>query len=310
MKTKSRTRRNGGVKILVKPKAKSVQVARKSTVDVLVKKVRALAIAKYGSPQVQRQVYRSVEVGFTTKFRLANDAPVCTCVEAIASGASIYSTSIGTVAPNIGLYDVATIGNWVQQSFPLTLLNAQNSKFDLQLYRNAKSLGVSSTYLVKGVSFDCKITSTNFNGYVEAYIITPSSSVTRVTDQERRLPYIIPGFINMTGGTDAKYSQACQFYKIKRLWRHYINNASATAPSRELQTNAFIYRKMYCNMGKNGKLIRGTDPVSDQVTSQDIPTTKQTWLMFSSSNTHSNPTTHVEIELQRNIYWRDSIGSK
>lgn len=293
-------------KIIVKSKSKPVAVARKSRVDALSRAVSKLQVSKYGDAQTQRQNYRSLEVGLTQSFRINAKTPVCWCNEAIAPGSSIFST---TVTP-AGLYDIGSIGSWQQQPFPPTVLNPINEKFNLQAYRNTKSLGFEATYLVKGVGYDIKVFAPNFQGYVYCYEIGIRKSVLRATDQERRFPYVLPAFMHCAPGSDALIDTNCHFYTKKLKYSTYINTAPAPANGAALQTNGFRHKKLYCSMGPKGKHIRASDTAGEVATSQDIPTTQQTWLLWVATNNTSSVDSYVDIEVQRNVYWRDSVGTK
>jgi len=292
--------------VSVKTRPKRVRVARKSRVDKIARQVRSLQIAKYGAPQCQRQSFRSNVPGWGVTFRLQTDKPVAFCQEAIAINNQMYTTDQDSVS---GDYLVTSIGSWVQQPFPPTVDLAANSRFDLQLYRNSKSLGVSPTYLIRGCSYDIQMFVNGFNGFVQCYEISCNSQVTRAVDQDYKLPYSLPSFVHMCKGSDTLYDQSSQFFKIKHKWTEYFNTTPDSASNQSLHTNNLRTRRMYKSYGR-GRLITGTTATVNSVTQQDIPTTKQSWLLFTSSNNTQDAASYVRLQVQRNIYWRDAEGNK
>jgi len=291
--------------LAVKTAPRRVAVARKSRVDSIARQVRSLQIAKYGAPQVQRQSFRSAQ-GLGSVFRLSNTQPVLWCHEAICVGNQLSTPDQDNIT---GEYVNSNAGQWVQQVFPGTADNAANARYDLQLWRNNKSLGVQPSYLVRGCKYDIQLFATNFNGYVEAYEITCNSVITRTTDNDRKLPQNSPSFIHMAKGGDSMYSHASQFYNIKRLWRTYFNTIGPAAGQGFLQTNNLKYKSMYKSFGR-GKLITGTSSDINSTFTQDIPTTKQTWVLLTASNNTSDNLSNIRVQMQRNVYWRDSVGEK
>lgn len=288
----------------VKTRPKRVAVARKSRVDKIARQVRTLQVAKYGAPQVQRQSFRS-SVGGGATFTCSTLEPVCFCCEAIAIGNEVYSTQVD----GLGNYDVTGIGNWVQQPFALTGLNPANEKFDLQQYRNSKSLGVRSTYLYRGTSYDIQMFGNKVNGYLHCYEITPRKSVVRVTDQERKLPFAIPSFVHMGEGGDDTYDQSSSFFSIKKRFTKYFNTIGPDANAGYVQTNNLAYKRLW---HKGRKLITGSDIAGvNLVTDQDIATRKQTWLLFTfTSNAPATADSSMRLQIQRVCHWSDSEGSK
>ncbi len=290
----------------VKTRSKRVPVARKSRVDKIARQVRSLQIAKYGSPQVQRQSFRSIVPGWGVTFRLQTDKPVAFCQEAIAVNNQMYTTDQDSIS---GDYSVTSIGSWVQQPFPPTVDLSANSRYDLQLYRNQKSLGVAPTYLIRGCSYDIQLFVNGFNGFVECYEITCNSQVTRAVDQDFKLPFSLPSFVHMCKGSDTLYDQSSQFFKIKKMWSEYFNTAPDSVSDQSLHTNNLRTRRMYKSYGR-GRLITGTADSVNAVTQQDIPTNKQSWLLFTSSNNSQDANSYVRLQVQRNVYWRDAEGTK
>lgn len=311
-KSKSRTtsRKSRRAVAFVKAPGKKIAVARKSRVDTLARQVRKLQVQQFGSAQVQRQSYRSAEIDLTDTFRTDALSPVLHCVEAIAPTSQIYSTIYS--GTNEALQN--PIGSWVTQPHPLTQLNASNSKFDLQQFRNLKAAGltgnvtVQPTYMVKGVQYDIQIFAREFNGWVECWLIKPKDTVLRTTEVERQLPQALPCFTDFTNGGDQLYSHACQYYSYKRKFRMYINTTK-NAPEHYIGTNNVFYKKVYVSFGR-GKVIRASDVLGDNPVNHSIPLKSQTWMMMSSSNPSSSATSYVEYRLQRNTHWRDSVGSK
>lgn len=290
--------------LLVKTKSRKVQVARKSRVDGLARAVRSLKMAKYGSIQVQRQSFRST-TGGNESFQVSKTRPAAFCLEAICIGNEVYSTQTDAA----DLYTWQSLGVWIQQPFPPTVLNPANSQFDLQEYRNSKNQGVASTYFYRGSSIDIQIFATSVNGYLHCYIVKPRISVTRVVDQERKLPFSMPCFVNMGEGCDALYDHSSQFFSIKKKWSRYINTIPGDATNRYLQTNNLMHKRMWCPAKKliTGSDIAGINLVGDQ----DIATRKQSWLMFTfTANATSLPASNLRIQVQRTVHWADSLGSK
>lgn len=290
-------------KVVVKRSVK-VPLATRRSVAVLEKQVRRNSLAKYGAPQVQRQSFRST-VGGGESFELATNTPVAFCLEAICTGNEVYST----LTDGAGLMSVGALGAWVEQPFPPTLLNAANEKFDLQLNRNAKSLGVRSTYLYRGTSIDIQLFAKSVNGYLHCYEVTPRSIVTRATDQERILPYALPSFVHMGGGGDEVYDQSSQFFSIKKKFSRYFNTIPGNATNRLLQTNNLAHMR-YFHRGK--KVITGADVDGiNLVRDQDIPKRHQTWLIFTfTDNNEPSANSGMRIQLQKTVHWADSEGSK
>lgn len=290
--------------LAVRTASKRVAVARRSTVMKLQRSVRSLQVAKYGAPQYQRQNFRSV-VGGTTYFSCSATQPVAFCLEAICTGNEVYSTQKDV----LGNYSHLTVGSWVQQPFPLIAANAANAKFDLQLNRNAKSLGVRSTYLYRGTSLDIQIFAKAINGYLHCYEITPRAIVVRAVDQERTMPYCIPAFVNMGGGGEDVYDHSSQFFTIKKKWSKYYNTIAGANPHRFLQTNNLSYKRMW-HPGR--KLIVGADVAGvDLVRDQDIVARKQTWLLFTfTSSDVASADAFCRLQIQKSVHWSDSEGSK
>lgn len=299
--------------LTVKTRPKKVRVARKARVDRLARSVYKLKMAQFGLAQTQRQSYRSAEPDLETQFSLTSKSPVLFCNEAMAPTSTVYSTLVDTVAPNVGLYTATPIGSWVTQPFSLTQFNPDNAKYDLQRYRNLKAaagtaLPIQGTYLAKGVSYDIQIYATGFLGYIECWLVKPRRTVVRQTELERTLPFALPSFVDMCGGCNNKYSHYSQFFSMKRLWRQHINVVEPAAGS-YLNTNPLHYKKVYVSMGR-GKLIRAPDTPGTNPSIIDIPSRQASWLLFTSTNDNEDPGSYVRLQVQRNVYFRDSIGSK
>lgn len=292
-------------KVAVKTRPSRVAVARKSRVDKIARQVRSLQVAKYGASQVQRQSFRSAQ-GLGVVWHLTLTTPKMFCQEAIAPTNQVYFPDQDGIT---GDYNAAVAGQWIQQPFGPTTDNVNNARFDLQLYRNQKNEGFESTYLVKGIQYDIQVFCEGFNGFVQCYEVTAKSSVTRATDQDYKLPFSAASFVNMCQGSDAQYSQASQFFDIKKMWTEYFNTAPDSASSQVLHTNNLRFKKMWKSYGR-GKLITGTATNQTVVTQQDIPTAKQSWLIFTSSNNTETATSYVRIQVQRNVHWRDTVGTK
>lgn len=305
------TRRRSSVKfssrrpaLLLKTKTRRVAVARKSRVDTLARKVRSLQVAKYGSSQVQRQSMRNITGGGQT-FGVSTNRPACFCLEAICTGNVLYQATQDASQ----LFSVAPISTWIQQQYPPTGANVLNAKYDLQINRNAKSQGVNSTYLYNGSSIDIQLFSENFNGWFHCYMITPRGSVTRITDQERRMPYALPCFTHLGGGGDSLYDHSSQFFKVKKVWSKYFNTIAGAGAQHLVYTNNLAYKRLWCPARK---LISGTDIAGiNLVTDEDILTLKQSWLLFTStSNENPLPSAQMRVQVQRTVHWADSVGSK
>jgi len=301
-----RTYKRRAPALALKTRPKRVRVARKSRVDKIARQVRSLQIAKYGAPQCQRQSFRSTVAGWGVTFRLEATKPVAFCQEAISINNQMYSTDQDSIS---GDYSVTAIGSWVQQPFPPTVDLAANSRYDLQLYRNQKNLGVSPTYLIRGCAYDIQMFVNGFNGFVQCYEITCNSQVTRAVDQDYKLPFSLPSFVNMCKGSDTLYDQSSQFFKIKHKWTEYFNTTPDSTSNQALHTNNLRTRRMYKSYGR-GRLITGTSATVNSVTQQDIATKKQSWLLFTSSNNTQDANSYVRLQVQRNIYWRDAEGMK
>ncbi len=299
--------------LAVKTRSRRVAVARKSRVDKLSRQVSSLLIAKYGSPQVHRQNFRALDVALINRFLVSSQKPVCFLNEGIMPGNRMWAAG-----PTGGVYEYQQIGSWATQTFPLLNADPLSYKFDLQYFRNQKNLGWNGTYLMKGVAYDFQLYAKAAQGYIQCYMITPRNcSVVATDEQVRKLPYCIPSFVNMCKGCDSMYDHSSQFFKIKLMWTEYFNCANkGTVEQRELQTNPLRHRRMYIGMGKRGKLITATDAVPsailNPVTQDDIPTGKQSWILFTSSiNTSDVDLQHfISVQAQRTVYWRDSAGSK
>ncbi len=302
-KSKRRSRPRRPV-LAVRTASKRVAVARRSTVMKLSKQVRALRIAKYGSPQVQRQSLRNI-IGGNLTFAVSTTRPAAFCLEAISTGNQLYQCAQDGAL----LYTAPAVATFIQQIFPGTAANVANAKFDLQINRNAKSQGVASTYLYKGSSIDVQLFASNFNGWFHCYKVTPRASVTRITDQERRLPFALPCFIHMGGGGDSQYDQTSQFFSIKKVWSKYFNTLAGVGTQHLVYTNNLAYRRIWCPASK---LIRGTDIAGvNLVSDEDIATRKQQWLVFTAtSNDPPAQDRILRVQLQRSVHWRDSVGSK
>lgn len=289
---------------VVARKTVRVPLATRRAVMKLTRQVRKNTLAKYGAPQVQRQSMRNI-AGSGKEFAVSTTRPMCMCLEAIATGNTLYSTE----QDGTGLYTVQAYSNWIQQPFPPTVSNAANLKYDLAINRNSKSQGVASTYLYKGTSLDIQLFASAVNGWFHMYKITPKASVTRITDQERRLPYCLPSFVHMGGGCDQQYDQSSQFFSIKRVWSKYFNVLVGGGVNNLVQTNNLAYKRIWL---PGTKLISGTDIAGiNLVTDEDIPTRKQSWLVF--QFTDNNPPTqgaNLRVQLQRTVHWRDPVGSK
>lgn len=290
--------------LTLRSSSKKVAVARKSTVMKLQRSVRNLQVAKYGSPQVQRQNFRST-VGATTYFSCSATQPVAFCLEAICTGNEVYSTQVD----GLGNYSHLSLGSWVQQPFPLAAANAANRKYDLQLNRNLKSQGVRSTYLYRGTSIDIQVFAKLVNGYLHCYEISPRRNVVRTTDQERQLPFAMPSFVNMGLGGEDVYDHSSQFFSIKKKWTKYYNTIGGAGTNRFLQTNNLGIKRMW-HPGR--KLIIGADVAGvDLVRDQDIPTRHQTWLLFTfTSSAVATADSFLRLQLQKTCHWSDSEGSK
>lgn len=291
--------------VSVKTRPKRVAVARKSRVDKIARQVRSLQVAKYGAPQVQRQSFRSTQ-GLGVVWRLTSTTPKMFCQEAIAPTNQVFFPDQDALS---GDYNVVSCGSWIQQPFGPTVDQAANARYDLQLYRNQKNEGFESTYLIKGVGYDIQIFAEGFNGFVQCYEIEAKTAVTRAVDQDYKLPYSAASFVNMCQGSDAQYSQASQFFNIKKKWTEYFNTTPDSPQSQSLHTNNLRFKKMWKSYGR-GKLITATAQNQTTVTPQDIPTAKQSWLLFTSSNNTESATSYVRIQVQRNVHWRDSVGTK
>jgi len=285
-------------RVSVKTRPKRVAVARKSRVDKIARQVRSLQVAKYGSPQVQRQSFRSTQ-GLGVVWHLTNTTPKMFCQEAIHPGNQVYWPDQDGIT---GDYNANTAGGWVVQPFPPTSDLAANARYDLQLYRNQKNEGFETTYLIRGVGYDIQIFAEGFNGFVQCYEISCKSQVTRAIDQDYKLPYSAASFVNMCQGGDTQYSQSSQFFNIKKKWTEYFNTAPDSATSESLHTNNLRFKRMYKSYGR-GKLITGTTAVGGTVTQQDIPTSKQSWLLFTASNNDESAGSYVRIQVQRDVYW-------
>lgn len=290
---------------MAKTTTRKVRVARKDRVDRIARQVRSLQVAKYGEPQVQRQSFRSTQ-GLGTVWHLTTTTPKMFCQEAIHPGNQVYWPDQDALS---GDYNVNAAGQWVQQPFPPTTDLAANSRYDLQLYRNEKNQGFETTYLIRGVAYDIQLYAQGFNGFVQCYEITCNSTVTRAVDQDYKLPYSAASFVHMCQGSDTQYSQSSQFFKIKKMWTEYFNTAPDPVGSASLHTNNLRFKRMYKSYGR-GKLITGTTAVGGTVTQQDIPTAKQSWLLFTASNNDESATSYVRVQVQRDVFWRDSLGSK
>lgn len=303
--TRSRRRTKSKPPLLaVRSASKKVAVARRSTVMKLSKQVRKLQIAKYGSPQVQRQNLRNLLGGGFT-FGVSTTRPAAYCLEAICTGNSLYQCA----QDGANLYTAPAVATFIQQTFPAVLANTANVKFDLQTYRNAKSQGVSSTYLYKGQSVDIQLFASNFNGWFHCYMVTPRASVTRITDQERRMPFCLPCFTHMGPGVDSLYDHSSQFFKVKKVWSKYFNTLAGVGTQHLVYTNNLAYKRLWCPARK---LITGTDIAGvNLVTDEDIPTRKTSWLVFTStSNNVPQGENILRVQIQRTVHWADSIGSK
>lgn len=290
--------------LAVRTASKKVPVARRSTVMKLARSVKRLQVAKYGAPQVQRQNFRS-SVGATTFFSCSATQPVAFCLEAICTGNEVYTTQ----KDGLGNYSHLSLGSWQQQPFPLNAANAANAKYDFQINRNTKNLGVRSTYLYRGTSLDIQVFAKAINGYLHCYEITPRATVVRAVDQERTMPFCIPAFVNMGGGGEDVYDHSSQFFTIRKKWTKYYNVIGGTNPHRFIQTNNLSYKRMW---HRGRKLIVGADVAGvDLVRDQDIHARKQTWLLFTfSSSDVATADSFCRLQIQKTVHWSDSEGSK
>lgn len=293
-------------RVTVRMPAKKVAVARKSRVDKMARQIASLQSAKFGSDQTSRQECRSL-VGHTNLLRFNGLMPLCWCNESICETNIIYQAQAN---PITSLYSTVSISTWQEQPFPLTTMNSANSIFDFQLYRQSKNQGVEATYKMKGVSYDIQVFAKAFHGYVQMYEITSLATVPRIVDQERQLPYCLPGFVNMCHGCDDRYSTATSqpLFKKKLLKTWYFNTIVLPAGRVELHTNPLKATKVY--RSKN-KVIRGTDVHgTNSVFPQDIVTNKKSWILFTTSTQDDSDDNHVQIQVQRQVFWADAVGEK
>lgn len=301
---------------------------KKVSVAKLTNQVKQLKVETNGALQMMRQRIRW-EPQFpgppvVHRNYISNLRPLAFLHQAISHGALVHSNSVVNQTPPLFSSVTPIIGGrWIEQEFPLTLNYncdpATYKKFD-QLQYWGQAGGVQNKYYHTSTLYQLQINAVAATGYIDIFLLHPKKSFIRSSAKDVSLPAGLPGFTNLSLGSNNQYTVNNQYYTCKRIKRKYFNTVRATvvppltvSRERELQTNPNIDIKFRIRNDKSRRLILAPeDKDTGILDSTDIPYHKQDWILISTTveDKDVGENNHIKVEnIFRTPIWRDYYGA-
>ena len=315
--------------------AKALQSAfrkKKSSVPSVAQvsnQVKSLKLTQKGSIQYARQYLRwrvapqppAASPFFFDPKCPSSLRPIMFLHQAISEGTPIHTLEYAA-GPTLNL---TTAGAWVNSPYPPVanygLPGVTNGLYDQLQYwsqaAGASTSEVSNDYLHMQTKYQLQISANNCRGYMDIFIVHPTRSFVRSTQQDVSLPTGIQGFTNLSLGCNNQYNINKQYYSMKKLKRHYFNttNPAGTQPAagNYLNTNPDICMEFTVRNKKTRRAIKAPELFQGGILdATDIPYTKQDWILISTTleNSQVTPDNCLKINnIWRSVTWRDREGA-
>lgn len=315
-------------KVLTAAKALQAAFRKKKTTTATVaqvsNQVKSLKLTQKGSIQYNRQFIDwkppldpqpPVPYFFDPKCP-TTIRPICFLHQAISQNTPIHTMQFAA-GPTLNL---AQAGLWKDMLYPPVnnygVPAATNGLYD-QLQYWSQSQGVSNDYLHMQTKYQLQISANNCRGYMDIFIVHPTRSFVRSTQQDVSLPTGLQGFTNLSLGCNNQYNINKQYYTKKKLKRHYFNTVNPTgtqpAAGNYLNTNPDISIEFTVRNKKTRRAIKAPELFQGAILdATDIPYTKQDWILISTTLENEDVSEKNCLKVNnifRSITWRDREGA-